>query len=130
LAEFWRLASDRLLEASLASWRGYKPGVDNQTITDIGITPVFRLAQEEGPGMAPYLEAGVLGMHLISPTSIYSGRNFSTAIQFGDGLGFGISLGDHRQYDLGYRFQHLSNGDIKKPDNGVDFNQIHFAYRF
>ncbi len=117
-------------EASLGSWRGYKPDANNQTITDIGITPVFRLAQKVGSGMMPYLEGGLLGMHLISPTSIYSGRNFSTAFQFGHTVGFGVSLGEHRQFDLGYRFQHLSNGNIKKPNNGVDFNQIHLAYRF
>jgi lipid A 3-O-deacylase len=117
-------------EASLGRWRGYKPGGNNQTITDIGITPVFRFAQKADSGMMPYLEGGLLGMHLISPTSIYPGRNFSTAFQFGHTLGFGVSLGEHRQFDLGYRFQHLSNGNIKRPNNGVDFNQIHFAYRF
>ncbi len=117
-------------EASLGSWRGFKPDANNQTVTDIGITPVFRLEQKEGSGMTPYLEAGVLGIHLISPTSIYSGRNFSTALQFGDALGFGVSLGERRQFDLGYRFQHLSNGNIKRPNNGVDFNQIHLVYRF
>lgn len=117
-------------EASLGNWRGYKPDDDNQTITDVGITPVFRFAQKVGSGMMPYLEGGLFGMHLISPTFIYSGRNFSTAFQFGHILGFGVSLGEHREFDFGYRFQHLSNGNIKKPNNGVDFNQIHFAYRF
>lgn len=117
-------------EASLAGWRGYKPHADNRTITDIGITPVFRIAQKAGSGMMPYLEVGLLGMHLISPTSIYPGRNFSTAFQFGHILGFGVSAGEHRQFDIGYRFQHLSNGKIKRPNNGVDFNQFHFAYRF
>ncbi len=118
-------------EASLGSWRGYKPDANNQTITDIGITPVFRLAQKAGSGMTPYLEGGGwYASDLPDFSSIYSGRNFSTAFQFGDTLGFGVSLGEHRQFDLGYRFQHLSNGNIKKPNNGVDFNQIHFAYRF
>ncbi|MGA8864196.1 MAG: acyloxyacyl hydrolase [Gallionella sp.] len=116
-------------EASLGNWRGFKPEANNQTITDFGITPVFHLEQKEGAGVMPYLEAGI-GVHLISPTSIYSGRNFSTALQFGDALGFGVSLGERRQFDLGYRFQHLSNGDIKRPNNGVDFNQIHLGYRF
>ena len=124
------MACNRFWEASLGSWRGFKPDANNQTVTDIGITPVFHLEQKEGSGITPYLEAGVLGIHLISPTSIYSGRNFSTALQFGHILGFGVSLGERRQFDLGYRFQHLSNGNIKRPNNGVDFNQIHLAYRF
>jgi len=117
-------------EASLASWHGEKPGVEDRNITEIGITPVFRYAPKAGSGITPYLEGGFLGLHLISPTSIYPGRNFSTAFQFGNALGFGITLGEHRQFDLGYRFQHLSNANIKKPNNGEDFNQLHLAYRF
>ena len=34
------------------------------------------------------------------------------------------------KYDLGYRFQHLSNADIKKPNDGINFNQIRFSYHF
>jgi lipid A 3-O-deacylase len=117
-------------EASLGTWRGYKPDANNQTITDIGITPVLRLAPKDGSGLAPYLEGAFLGLHLISPTYIYSNRRFSTAFQFGDAVGFGLTFGEHRQFDVGYRFQHLSNGDIKKPNDGIDFNQLHLAYRF
>lgn len=117
-------------DVSLAQWHGEKPGDSNQTVTDFGITPVFRLAPKEGGGMASYLEAGLLGIHLISPTYLYSDRRFSTAFQFGHILGFGVSLGEHRQFELGYRHQHVSNGDIKLPNNGIDFNLVHFAYRF
>jgi hypothetical protein len=117
-------------DVSLAQWHGEKPGDSNQTVTDFGITPVFRLAQQERAAMASYLEAGLLGIHLISPTYLYSDRRFSTAFQFGHILGFGISLGEHSQFELGYRHQHVSNGDIKLPNNGIDFNLVHFAYRF
>lgn len=117
-------------EAALGSWHGYKPDTNDQPITDIGITPVFRFAPKAALGTAPYLEAGILGVHLISHTYIYPERDFSTALQFGHILGFGVSIGAHRQFELGYRYQHLSNGDIKKPNNGVDFNQVHLVYRF
>jgi lipid A 3-O-deacylase len=115
---------------ALAQWHGDKPGDNNQIVTDIGITPVFRLEPKDGAGITPYLEAGILGMHLISPTYLYSDRRFSTAFQFGHILGFGVSLGEHRQFDLGYRFQHLSNGGIKMPNDGIDFNMVHFSYHF
>ncbi len=117
-------------DVSLAQWHGEKPGDSNQTVTDFGVTPVFRLAPKEGAGMVSYLEAGLLGIHLISPTYLYSDRRFSTAFQFGHILGFGVSLGEHRQFELGYRHQHVSNGDIKLPNNGIDFNMVHFMYRF
>ncbi len=124
----WRLSG--FWDVALAQWHGEKPGDNNQTVTDAGITPVFRLAPEEGAAIAPYLEAGLLGVHFISPTYLYSDRRFSTAFQFGHILGFGVSLGEHRQIDIGFRYQHVSNGNIKLPNNGVDFNMVHIAYHF
>jgi hypothetical protein len=115
-------------ESSLGQWRGYKPDDNNQTITEVAITPVFRFARKNITSMAPYLEGGFVGMHLISPTFIYTNRKFGSSFQFGNHIGFGVRFGEHRQFDLGYRFQHLSNGDIKKPNQGINFSQAHFIY--
>jgi len=116
-------------EASLGSWRGRSAAGNNQTVTDLGITPVFRLQQKNLGEFAPYAEAAI-GFHLITPTFIYANRHFGSAFQFGDHVGAGIRFGDRRQFDLGYRFQHLSNGGIKKPNQGINFNQVRFAYYF
>src|SRR5574340_1491142 len=111
-------------EAALGRWRGHRPDDNNQTITEIGITPVFRFApKDEVAGMTPYLEGGFIGLHLISPTFIYNDRKFGSAFQFGNHIGFGARFGGQHQFDLGYRFQHLSNGDIKQPNQGVNFSQ-------
>ncbi len=119
-------------EACLGRWRGEKPGPgsNNQTITEVGITPVFRFEQKELSGVAPYLEGGFIGLHLISPTYIYGDRRFGSAFQFGDHLGVGVRFGEHHQFDLGLRYQHLSNGDIRQPNNGINFSQVHFVYHF
>jgi hypothetical protein len=53
-----------------------------------------------------------------------------SAFQFGDHLGAGLVFGGHGQFDLGYRFLHLSNADIKRPNNGINFQQVRFAYHF
>lgn len=116
-------------EASAGMWRGRSSIGNNQTITDVGITPVFRFQQKHPSGVAPYLE-GAIGAHLISPTYIYANRRFGSAFQFGDHIGFGMRFGEHQQFDLGYRFQHLSNGGIKKPNQGININQVHFSYLF
>ncbi len=116
-------------EASAARWRGHSSAGSNQNITDIGLTPVFRLQQKNPAGMAPYLE-GAIGFHLISPTFVYANRHFGSSFQFGDHLGAGVRFGDHQQFDLGYHFQHLSNGGIKKPNQGIGFNQLRFTYHF
>ncbi len=115
-------------ETSLGQWRGYKPDDNNQTITEVAVTPVFRFGYKNVAGMVPYLEGGFIGMHLISPTFIYTNRKFGSSFQFGNHIGFGVRFGEHRQFDLGYRFQHLSNGDIKKPNQGINFSQAHFIY--
>ena len=138
----WFTDGDWLLtgswEASLGSWQGQQSwgwlngqyrAPDNRTITDIGVTPVFRLQQKSLSGVAPYLE-GAVGFHLISPTTIYFNKNFSSAFQFGDHVGAGMRFGQQYQYDLAFRYQHLSNGSIKKPNDGINFSQVHFSYHF
>ena len=116
-------------EANVGIWRGNSAAGNNQTITDLGVTPVFRLQQKSPTGFAPYLE-GAIGFHLISPTYIYANRKFGSAFEFGDHIGFGTRFGDKQQFDIGYRFQHLSNGGIKKPNQGININQVHFSYHF
>ncbi|HZW24160.1 MAG TPA: acyloxyacyl hydrolase [Gallionella sp.] len=116
-------------EAAVGTWRGNSVAGNNQTITDIGITPVFRLQQKSMSGFAPYAEAAI-GFHMITPTFIYANRRFGSAFQFGDHLGVGARFGAHQEFDLAYRYQHLSNGGIKQPNQGINFNQVRFAYHF
>lgn len=116
-------------DASLGYWHGHSAAGDNQNITDIGLTPVFRLQQNNPSGVAPYLE-GAIGFHLLSRTFINADRKFGSSFQFGDHVGAGIRFGPKGAYDLSYRFQHLSNGGIKEPNQGINFNQIRFAYHF
>ena len=129
----WKLGGGWLItsfwEASAANWRGHSDKGNNQSIIDIGVTPVFRLQQQGASGVTPYLEAAI-GFHLISPTFINADRKFSSAFQFGDHVGAGVRFGDRQQYDLTYRYQHLSNGGIREPNQGINFNEIHLAYHF
>jgi hypothetical protein len=116
-------------DASIGRWRGYAAIGNNQKITDFGITPVFRYERDSIFGISPYVE-GAVGFHLITTTFINADRKFGSSFEFGDHVGAGIRFGSTRQFDLGYRFQHLSNGGIKKPNQGINFNQIRFEYHF
>ena len=116
-------------EAMVGRWQGHSSTGNNQMITDFGITPVFRLQQKSFSSVAPYVE-GAIGFHLISPTFIYASRHFGSAFQFGDHFGIGARFGELHQFDISYRFQHVSNGDIKQPNPGINFNQVHFIYHF
>lgn len=119
LAGYW--------EASLGRWKSDSTG--GEGIWDIGFTPVFRLQPKAGNGFRPYAE-GAVGAHLISDTHVDDGRDMGTAFQFGSHVGVGLVFGNKGQFDLGYRFQHLSNADLKSPNPGINFQQIHFAYLF
>jgi len=116
-------------EASAATLQGKSSSANNQRVTDLSVTPVFRLQQKDPTSIAPYLE-GAIGFHLISPTSLYATRQLGSAFQFGDHIGIGILFGEHKQFELGYRFLHMSNGGIKRPNQGINLNLLHFVYHF
>ena len=94
------------------------------------MTPVLRLQRDANlsSGVTPYAEAGI-GTHLFSNTKL-GNRDFSTAFQFGSIVGVGVGFGERGQYELSYRFQHLSNADIKKPNDAHDLHLLRLGYNF
>jgi Lipid A 3-O-deacylase (PagL). len=112
-------------DASLGRWHSADNG-GNHDVTDFGFTPVFRY-QKAGSG--PYLEAAI-GFHYLTHTDITQERQSSTHFQFGEHLGAGFRFGKNGEYDLGYRFQHLSNGGIDHPNPGINFHQVRLEYHF
>jgi LAO/AO transport system kinase len=56
-----------------------------------------------------------VGVIAVDPTSPFTG---------------GAVLGDRRQFDIGVRYQHISNADIKQPNDGLSYASIVFQYRF
>ncbi len=116
-------------DLNLGYWDNSSTAKTNNGLADIGLTPVFRFQQNNPGRFAPYVEAGV-GMHFLSETSVSEERKFSTSFQFGDHVGVGLRFGDKGRYDVGYRYQHLSNAGIKDPNQGINFHQLRLQYRF
>lgn len=115
---FWDLGAAR--------WeRDQMPG-ERRRLHEAGLTPVFRLQSNDLHGF--YLEGGI-GVHLLSATDLGSKR-LSTGFQFGDQIGFGYRFGAKGAFDIGYRYQHLSNAGIKLPNNGLDTRQVRLQYWF
>jgi lipid A 3-O-deacylase len=121
----WHLGGYWDLGIGYWKWRDPLPE-QNDDIVEIGLTPVFRFQPNDLKG--PYFEAGI-GFHLLSRSQIGSKR-MSTLFQFGDHLGAGYRFGAKSALELGYRYQHLSNASIKKPNNGINFHQIRLQYHF
>ncbi len=111
-------------EASLGYWHGDGAGSNN--IWDIGFTPVFRLRS----GVSRFYLEGAIGAHFLSKTRINNGRDLGSSFQFGDHVGLGWNLGDKDRYELGYRFQHVSNADLADPNDGINFHSIRLGYNY
>jgi lipid A 3-O-deacylase len=111
---------DIRLEAQLAYWRGHEHPASNSSLWDFGLTPIFHWS---GPDAGParlFLEAGI-GAHLLSDTRINTERVFSTAFQFGEIGVVGVAFGERQRYEIGALVQHISNGAIKEPNNGLTY---------
>ncbi len=111
-------------EASLGYWDG--DGAGAKSLWDIGFTPVFRLS----PNGSNFFLEGAIGAHLLSETRINNGRVFGGSFNFGDHIGFGWAFGDKKRYELGYRFQHLSNAGLADPNDGINFHQVRFGFNY
>ncbi len=103
---------------------------DADNVYAISITPVFRYQRDSrlSSGITPFAEAG-LGAHLLSDTHV-GDNDMSTAFQFGPLLGLGVGFGERGQYELSYRFTHLTNADIKEPNDGLDLHLLKLGYNF
>ena len=116
-------------DLSLGYWDNDSRNRTTSSIVDIGFTPVLRLQQTNPGTVAPYLEAGI-GFHYLSKSSVAAERRFGSRFQFGDHIGLGLRFGPRHGFDIGYRYQHLSNAGIKQPNQGINFHQLRMQYHF
>lgn len=133
LGPWWSMPieTDRLLSlsgiASVMGWDNrYKP--INKSLVAFGVYPVLRFDAGQMAGIVPFLEAAI-GFNVLTHTRIEE-RRLSTAFQFGEFVGVGFAFGDKRQFDIGARYQHISNADIKRPNDGLTYGSIVFQYHF
>ena len=117
-------------DAELAYMESDIKNSDNNDLLDISLTSVLRYQRDANlsSGVTPYAEAGI-GPHLLSKTSL-GFQKYSTALQFGSLVGFGLGFGGNGQYEIAYRFQHISNANIKKPNDGMSLHLLRLGYSF
>jgi len=108
---------DTRLVAQLSYWQGRQRPTPNPSLVDIGLMPVLRWTAPGGGSAHPFAEGGI-GINLLSSTRLNNDRAFSTAFQFGELGGIGVSFGPENKYALEVYVQHVSNGNIKKPNDG------------
>jgi hypothetical protein len=111
---------DVKLAAQLAYWKGHEHPASNSSLWDVSLTPILRWTAPDGAPARFFVEAGI-GAHLLSDTRINTERVFSTAFQFGEIGVVGVAFGERYRYEIGALVQHVSNGAIKEPNNGLTY---------
>lgn len=122
---FWKTKDFALsanLELSIGQWQADRKYKD-RSLTDFGITPVFKIKSHEKSSW--YAEVGV-GVHLLSQVHIKDYTK-STQFQFGDQFGLGW---ENQQFRVGYKYLHVSNANIEIPNPSTDFHFVELGYRF
>lgn len=123
----WRLTAQ--YEFGVTVFHGTRTDIGGyRTIAGFGATPVLR-AEWPAQRWPVFVEVG-LGAMLITHTKLQLDHQFSTALQFDQVLGAGTRFGDRNQYELGLRLQHMSNANIKSPNNGLTWGALRFAWKF
>lgn len=121
------------LEFDISQWKARDSAVGTDYIYEVGVQPVYRL--QRGPISAsflvrPFLEIA-LGVHYLSSIAIPNTDYYtSTQFQFGEHLGWGFTFGKNDAFVLAQRFQHLSNGNIRLPNPGINYQIVHLSYKY
>ncbi|TWO71181.1 acyloxyacyl hydrolase [Caenimonas sedimenti] len=123
----WGLQASVQGEVFLSAWRAEDFSKGHQWFYQAGLLPVLRLRPAEG--RSPWFLEGGIGLSYTNRPYITPIKQFSTKFNFYDIVGLGYSFDGGRQ-EIGLRYVHISNADIRKPNPGEDFVLLRYARRF
>ncbi|MDG6777345.1 acyloxyacyl hydrolase [Thiomicrorhabdus sp. zzn3] len=111
-------------EVNANHWHSTRANPENKQGYIIGVHPLFQYNYAFS-NFKLYAETGA-GLYLLDDPTIENEFK-STQFQFGDVFGLGVKV---KQFELGYRYLHISNAGIEMPNPGTDFHNLHLGYRF
>lgn len=129
----WALGSGQLSghwDAYVSHWRSpatADPGA-HEGLTQIALVPVLRWRSDQG--RSPWFVEGGIGVSLMDARYRTPRKQFSTRFNFADHLAVGRDFGAQWRHELALRLQHVSNGDIRKPNPGENFVQLRYSLAF
>lgn len=121
----WKLNSYWQLDFS--RWQSTRDASQDGANVTVGFTPMFRFTGNKGY-FEPYLDVGV-GVYLFTVSQLED-HEFGSNFQFSSLLGVGARFGQRHQWSLGYKFQHYSNGSVRVPNHGINFNFLTLSYKY
>ena len=96
----------------------FKDNVSGKELKQIYFTPMISYQ------MGKFTIDGGIGISLLNGQHLGE-KNISTNFQFTDHIGIGYTF--YKKYKIGYRITHVSNADIKRPNPGIDSQQVYFS---
>lgn len=100
-------------------------GTGASSASEFTLVPRAQFFWPIGPGKFDILFG--IGPSYLSESNVGSRRK-STNFQFSDEFGIGFS--DHQEtFRLGFSYRHISNANIQKPNNNVDFMGVSLTVR-
>ena len=121
----WKLNTYWQLDFS--KWQSTRDASQDGANVTVGFTPMFRFTGKKGY-FQPYLDVGV-GVYLFTVSRLED-HEFGSNFQFSDLFGVGAHFGKRNQWGLGYKFQHYSNGSVRVPNHGINFNFLTLSYKY
>lgn len=110
-------------ELAIGRWAAHDRCDGRAISTQIGIAPTLRYSFARWP---QWFVDTAIGVNAITPVFRHGEDEFSTVFNFGEHIGIGYhSAGSDWEFTL--RYQHFSNGGIRKPNPGQDFIQLRFG---
>jgi hypothetical protein len=106
-------------------WQPHYRGT-HQDLWDVSAMPALRIGSHAA-GPRFFLEMGA-GFHYLSDRAIGRTRGFGTSFQFGETIAAGVEFGARHEQALAARVEHISNGGLAAPNNGITFLLLEYRH--
>ena len=115
------------LELSANKWRYGDPAEYDDNLA-IALSPVLTRQFATVDDKALFWEFGI-GVSFLDKKR-FAGKNLGSYYQFEDRLGLTLALDPAKKRSISLRYFHYSNGGLEKPNPGMDFINLSYAWRF
>jgi hypothetical protein len=124
----WHLAGAEVTHYYLFAYNYWQSTIEDGqegVVNGLEVIPVFRLNWSYNNWIS-FAETSV-GASVLSENQV-NDRKLSTNFQFSNSLAFGGYFTPQASWSL--QLQHYSNNSIKLPNNGINFYNLNFAFRY